>query len=137
MRVLLISDIHSNLEALTASLADADRSGGFEVVWALGDLVGYGPDPGACIDRLRELPLVALAGNHDLAAVGRIGTEEFNLNAAAAVRWTSQQLGPEQSNWLASLPSTTTQADFSMAHGSLHDPVWHYLYSPLDAALHF
>jgi diadenosine tetraphosphatase ApaH/serine/threonine PP2A family protein phosphatase len=137
MRVLVISDIHSNLEALTATLADAQRSGGFEFVWALGDLVGYGPDPGACIDRLRQLPLLALAGNHDLAAVDRIGTEEFNSNAAAAVRWTSRQLGPEQSTWLASLPSTTTEAKFSMAHGSLHDPVWHYLYSPLDAALHF
>jgi diadenosine tetraphosphatase ApaH/serine/threonine PP2A family protein phosphatase len=137
MRVLVISDIHSNLEALTATLADAQRSGGFESVWALGDLVGYGPDPVACIERLRQLPLLALAGNHDLAAVGKIGTEEFNSNAAAAVSWTAGQLGPEQSTWLAALPSTTTEAEFSMAHGSLHDPVWHYLYSPLDAALHF
>jgi diadenosine tetraphosphatase ApaH/serine/threonine PP2A family protein phosphatase len=137
MRILVISDIHSNLEALTATLTDAQRLGGFESVWALGDLVGYGPNPGACIDLLRELPLVALAGNHDLAAVGRIGTEEFNSNAAAAARWTSRQLRPEQSTWLASLPSTTTQAEFSLAHGSLHDPVWHYLYSALDASLHF
>jgi diadenosine tetraphosphatase ApaH/serine/threonine PP2A family protein phosphatase len=137
MRVLVISDIHSNLEALTATLSDAQRFGGFESVWALGDLVGYGPDPCACIDLLLELPLVALAGNHDLAAVGRIGTEEFNSNAAAAVRWTSRQLRPEQSTWLGSLPSTATHAEFSLAHGSLHDPVWHYLYSPLDAALHF
>jgi diadenosine tetraphosphatase ApaH/serine/threonine PP2A family protein phosphatase len=120
-----------------ATLTDAQRFGGFESVWALGDLVGYGPDPGACIDLLRELPLVALAGNHDLAAAGRIGTQEFNSNAAAAVHWTSRQLRPEQSTWLASLPSTTTDAEFSLAHGSLHDPVWHYLYSPLDAALHF
>jgi diadenosine tetraphosphatase ApaH/serine/threonine PP2A family protein phosphatase len=137
MRVLVISDIHSNLEALTATLADAQRFGGFEFVWALGDLVGYGPDPGACIDCFRQLPLLALAGNHDLAAVGRIGTEEFNSNAAAAVRWTSRQLGREQSTWLAALPSTITESEFSMAHGSLHDPVWHYLYSPLDATLHF
>jgi diadenosine tetraphosphatase ApaH/serine/threonine PP2A family protein phosphatase len=137
MRVLVISDIHSNLEALSATLADAEQFGGFEFVWALGDLVGYGPDPGGCIDRLRQLPLLALAGNHDLAAVGRIGTEEFNSNAAAAVRWTARQLGPEQSTWLAALPSTAREAEFSLAHGSLHDPVWHYLYSPLDATLHF
>jgi diadenosine tetraphosphatase ApaH/serine/threonine PP2A family protein phosphatase len=137
MRVLVISDIHSNLEALNSILADAERFGGFESVWALGDLVGYGPDPGACIDLVRQLPLLALAGNHDLAAVGKIGAEEFNSNAAAAVRWTSSRLGPEQRAWLASLPSTTTQAEYTLAHGSLHDPVWHYLYSPLDAALHF
>jgi diadenosine tetraphosphatase ApaH/serine/threonine PP2A family protein phosphatase len=137
MRVLVISDVHSNLEGLSATLAHAKQSGGFEFVWALGDLVGYGPDPGPCIDLLRSLPLLALAGNHDLAAAGKIDIEEFNAYAAEAVLWTLGQLSLDQRTWLASLPSATTQGEFSLAHASLYDPVWHYLDSPLDAALHF
>ena len=72
MRALILSDIHANLEALEAVLSDAQDRGGFDVIWSLGDTVGYGPDPGACIDRIREYDLVAVAGNHDYAAIGLI-----------------------------------------------------------------
>ena len=78
MRALILSDIHANLEALEAVLDDAQARGGFDVIWCLGDTVGYGPDPGACIDRIREFELVAVAGNHDHAAVGLIDASDFN-----------------------------------------------------------
>ena len=69
MRALIVSDIHSNLEALEAVIADAKARGGFDAVWCLGDSVGYGPDPEACLDLLMSFPLVAVAGNHDRAAL--------------------------------------------------------------------
>ena len=59
MRALILSDIHANLEALEAVLADARARGGFDAIWCLGDTVGYGPDPGACVDRIREFELVS------------------------------------------------------------------------------
>ena len=81
MRALILADVHSNLEALRAVLEDAASKGGFEEVWCLGDTVGYGPDPGACIDLLRRQELVCVVGNHDLAAAGEMSTEDFNVPA--------------------------------------------------------
>ncbi|MDA0264042.1 MAG: metallophosphoesterase family protein [Chloroflexi bacterium] len=100
MRALILSDIHANLEALEAVLADAQARGGFDVVWSLGDTVGYGPDPGACIDRIREFELVAVAGNHDCAAVGLIDAADFNDAAKAAADWTTGQLNATQRDFL-------------------------------------
>ena len=77
MKALVVSDIHSNLEALTAVIDDAGRSGGFDEMWALGDLVGYGPDPAACIELLQHHDARCVAGNHDLAASGMMGVERF------------------------------------------------------------
>ena len=78
MRALILSDVHANLEALQAVLADVSGQGGFEIIWCLGDLVGYGPDPNAWLALLRKYDLLAVAGNHDHAAVGRIDPDEFN-----------------------------------------------------------
>ena len=89
MRVLIVSDIHSNLQAFDAVLADAEDAGGYDVVWFLGDLVGYGSDPGECIDRLRQLPHVAVAGNHDHAVTGKLNADLFNGAARAAALWTT------------------------------------------------
>ena len=71
MRALLASDIHSNLEALSSVIQDAEARGGFDKIWSLGDLVGYGPDPGPCIDLVRQYDSIGVVGNHDLAAIGR------------------------------------------------------------------
>ena len=95
MRALILSDIHANLEALEAVFADAQLWGGFDAIWCLGDTVGYGPDPNACIDRIREFELVAVAGNHDCAAVGLINASDFNDDAKAAAKWTANQLDAE------------------------------------------
>lgn len=127
MRIAVLSDIHANLAALEAVLRDAAGRGASDALWVLGDLVGYGPNPCECLDRLRECETVAVAGNHDLAAVGLIGLEEFNPLAAAANRWTARQLRPHDHDFLRELPRTLVCAPFSLAHGSLRDPVWEYV----------
>jgi predicted phosphodiesterase len=127
MRALILSDVHANLEALQAVLKDASVRGGFQSIWCLGDLVGYGPDPRACLALLREYQLLAVAGNHDHAAIGRIEPELFNSAAAAAARWTAAQLSPEEIAFLGNLPLTITSEPFTLVHGSLRAPVWEYL----------
>lgn len=127
MRALILSDVHANLEALRAVLTDATVRGGFQSIWCLGDLVGYGPDPDACLTLLREYDLLAVAGNHDHAAIGRIDPGQFNAAAAAAARWTATQLSPEDIAFLGSLPLVVTALPFTLVHGSLRAPVWEYL----------
>ena len=127
MRALVVSDIHSNLEALEAVLDDAVVRGGFDVVWCLGDTVGYGPDPGPCLERLRGFELVAVAGNHDYAAVGKFDPDEFNGAARAAILWTADQLGPYEVEWLTALPTVAQQTPFTLVHGTLREPVIEYL----------
>ena len=127
MRALILSDIHANLEALEAVFVDAQFWGGFDAIWCLGDTVGYGPDPGACIDRIREFELVAVAGNHDCAAVGLIDASDFNDAAKIAADWTTGQLDAEQRDFLTSLPMVAVQGPFTLVHGSLRDPIGEYL----------
>ena len=127
MRALILSDIHANLEALEAVVADAQTRGGFDVIWCLGDTVGYGPDPGPCIDRIREFDLVAVAGNHDHAAIGLIDASDFNESAKIAANWTANQLDQEQKEFLASLPLVAVQDTFTLVHGSLRAPIEEYL----------
>ena len=127
MKALIVSDIHSNLEAFQAVIEDAQQHGGFDEIWSLGDLIGYGPDPSACVDLLRSHEHSAVAGNHDLAAIGGISVERFNPYAAAANRWTAEQLTHEQSEYLGSLPLILEIDEFTLAHGSPRDPVWEYL----------
>lgn len=137
MRCAILADIHANLSAFEAVLQDAERRGGFEVIWCLGDMVGYGPDPGKCIQLLREQRHVCVAGNHDLAAVGKIDTSSFNPEAAAACRWTSGQLNAEDVSYLSDLPLTLKQGDFTLVHGSPREPVWEYVLSTELARLNF
>jgi predicted phosphodiesterase len=127
MRALILADVHSNLEALEAVLEDASRRGGFQSVWCLGDLVGYGPDPSACLALLRKYSLLAVAGNHDHAAIGKMDPALFNQAAAAAARWTATQLSEEEIRFLSSLPLVANAGSFTLVHGSLRAPVWEYL----------
>jgi predicted phosphodiesterase len=135
VRALVVADIHANLEALRAVIEDAERRGGFDVIWCLGDTVGYGPDPVACVDLLRQYDLVAVAGNHDHAAIGKRTIDDFNYAAAAAARWTVSQLTPEAEAraFLAGLPSVATAESFTLVHGTLRDPISEYLLNQ-DAA---
>ena len=137
MRIAIVSDIHSNLPAFESVLRDAEREGPLDAVWSLGDLVGYGPHPNECIALLRRYQHVNVAGNHDLAACGRMGTEEFNAAAATAAQWTNEQLTPDSRNYLEELPQTVTEHDFAFAHGSLREPVWEYLLSGEQALVQF
>lgn len=126
----LISDIHANLEALEAVLAELS---GVDAFLCLGDIVGYGPDPGPCLERVRRLPgLVCVAGNHDLVAVGRYDLNEFNPFAGEAIQWTRQQLSEEQHSYLSSLPLTAEAAGAVLVHGSLPDEMA-YITSAEDA----
>ncbi len=127
MRALIISDVHANLPALERVLEDARERGGFDAVWCLGDVVDYGPEPGECIEALAELEPLCVAGNHDYAALGKIGVENFNSYAAQSALWTREQLGSDHAAFLEGLPKVATREPFSMAHGSLRDPLWEYL----------
>jgi predicted phosphodiesterase len=125
MRVLVLSDIHANLTALNRVLEDASS---FDAVWCLGDLVGYGPDPNECIDRVQQLPkLTCLIGNHDLAALGSIPLHRFNADASASVAWTRVHLTGASSAYLASLKAKTLMPPFTLAHGSPRQEVWEYI----------
>lgn len=136
MRVLIISDVHANLAALEAVLADA--AGEYDAVWCLGDSVGYGPEPEECVTRIRELGATAVVGNHDWAALSRMDVDDFNPEAKRAVLWTREQLSAENMAWLGSLPSQPlVQGAFTLTHGSPRDPVWEYILYPSIATANF
>ncbi len=136
MRIALISDVHANLVALEAVLADADARGA-EAVWNLGDTVGYGPDPNGVVARLAEAGAVSVLGNHDAAAIGLMGTEWFNPLAAAAADWTREQLEPDAAAWFAGLDEVAREGTWSLAHGTLRDPLREYLITTEAAEAHF
>jgi len=126
MRYAVLSDVHANLEALEAVLEDA-RGQGVQGFLCLGDFVGYGPDPNACVERLRGLVSVALVGNHDLAALGRLDAGNFNLFARAALEWTREQLSPSVRTFLEHLRPRETFQDLLLVHASPQDPVHEYI----------
>ncbi len=134
MRCLIVSDIHGNLAAFDAVL---EAAAPYDQVWCLGDIVGYGPDPRECIQRLRSLPFVAVAGNHDWAVASRLDLDEFNLDAQVAVAWTHERLSPEERDFLAQLPESITIAPFTLVHGSPRHPVWEYILQPSVARANF
>jgi len=136
VRYLIISDIHANLAAFEAVLADA---GEYDKVWCLGDVVGYGPHPNECIERLRQLDHVCVAGNHDWAAIGRLDLENFNVDAKRACLWTQEALTPENRRYLEDLPERLEfpQLKFTLVHGSPRHPIWEYILSPFIATVNF
>src|SRR5665213_846613 len=101
MRVLVLSDIHGNLQALEAVLAAA---GAVDEVWNLGDVVGYGANPNEVVDRIREVAKVHVRGNHDRVCCGLTSSQGFNPVAAAAAAWTQRTLTPENLEWLKEMP---------------------------------
>jgi hypothetical protein len=129
MRFLVISDIHANLSAFEAVLAEA--RGQWDKIWFLGDLVGYGPDPNECIALLRQQEHLALSGNHDWAVLDRLDIYSFNPDARAAIGWTQSALTNENRDYLAGLPTMVTEGDhFTLAHASPRHPVWEYILDP-------
>jgi len=135
MKTLLISDIHANITALEAVLADAGK---FDAVWCLGDLVGYGPDPNKCVERVAGLPnLRCILGNHDAAAMRRIEVDAFNPEARAAILWTQQRLNAANLAYLESLPEMIEVDHITLAHGSPRQPVWEYLLDTRTATINF
>lgn len=136
MRVAVLSDIHGNRHAFEAVLADAARAT-VDELWCLGDVVGYGADPNACVDLARGHAAVCLAGNHDLAVTGGLSLEEFSRGAELAARWTREVIEPDQLDYLAALEPARTVDGLGLYHGSPRDPVWEYVLSALLAELCF
>ncbi|MSQ25618.1 MAG: metallophosphoesterase [Dehalococcoidia bacterium] len=136
MRAVIVSDIHSNLAALQAVLEDAAREG-YDELWCLGDLVGYGPLPNQCVALMQTKAARCLAGNHDLGVLGAVPLDDFNVHAAAANRWTAGVLEEEARAYLSSLASRQDFDGVTLAHGSPRDPVWEYVVSPYIAAASF
>jgi diadenosine tetraphosphatase ApaH/serine/threonine PP2A family protein phosphatase len=134
MLYAIFSDIHGNLEALETCLAHADTKQPDASV-CLGDFVGYGAAPNECIATMRARIEVAVAGNHDLAACGRIKLGYFNPDAAHAARWTMETLTPEHMAYLKALPYSVEWRGLRLVHSSPAQPEeWNYVLSPNDAA---
>lgn len=135
MKVLILSDIHANLTALEAVLADAPD---YDAVWCLGDLVGYGPDPNECIERIRSLPnLVCLMGNHDAAVLDIIDANAFNPEARASVQWTKQVLTETNLLDMSKKTARIVVEDTTLAHASPRYPIWEYLLDVYTAKINF
>jgi predicted phosphodiesterase len=137
MRIAIISDIHSNITAFSAVLDDIKKQGGADRVWCLGDVVGYGPDPHECIEVMRNTGNICIAGNHDLASIGKLSTEDFNPEAAAACQWTARRLSSSDIDYLGKLPMVVREGDFTLVHGSPREPVFEYLTSISQARDNF
>ena len=133
MRVAVVSDIHSNLAALEAVLAEIGADPPDEL-WCLGDLVGYGPRPNECCELIEERASICLGGNHDLAVRGTIDLREFSGDAASAAYWTREILTPAARAYLDSLEPEGERNGVALYHGSARDPVWEYILSD-EAAL--
>jgi predicted phosphodiesterase len=133
MRLAILSDIHSNLPALEAVLADV-ATADVEEIWCLGDVVGYGAQPDDCARLVRESCGLCLVGNHDLAALGRLDISSFSPAAAAAVRWTRDVADAETLEFLGGLEPADETRDVALYHASPRDPVWEYVLWPDQAA---
>lgn len=136
MRVAIVSDIHGNRHAFEAVL-EAVAASNCEEMWCLGDLVGYGADPDACVTLARRHAAVCLAGNHDLGVRGALALEEFSLDARLAARWTQKHISEQTLAFLHRLEPVNLEEAVGLYHASPRDPVWEYVLSPLQAELCF
>jgi diadenosine tetraphosphatase ApaH/serine/threonine PP2A family protein phosphatase len=133
LRIAILSDIHSNLQALTRVLAAVDKQEVGEV-YCLGDIVGYGPHPNECVDLLRERSTMCVLGNHDVAAIEPLHAEGFNKVGRIAAEWTHEVLTKENSEYIKKLPYLIDTESCTIVHASPYDPdAWNYVLS-LEAA---
>jgi predicted phosphodiesterase len=133
MRIAVISDIHSNLQALEAVLADVEQQSPDEI-WCLGDLVGYGADPDACVARVSDAVGRCLAGNHDLVVRGDIDIDYFAMSAGVAARWTVKVINEATREYLRPLSPLGQSEGIGLFHASPRDPVWEYVLSIRQAS---
>jgi predicted phosphodiesterase len=134
MKVAIISDVHGNRQAFEATLEAIAASEAAEL-WCLGDLVGYGAEPDACVELARRHAAVCLAGNHDLAVVGELPLEDFSRGASLAVQWTREVISDDSRAFLAGLSPQGQEGEIGLYHASPRDPVWEYVLSALLADL--
>jgi diadenosine tetraphosphatase ApaH/serine/threonine PP2A family protein phosphatase len=137
MRLAFISDIHANLEALEAVLADIDGRD-VDDIYCLGDVVGYGANPNECADIISRRCKSVLLGNHDAVATGLLTTQHFNVHARIAIEWTAETLTPENKKFLAAQPLVKTTDTLTMVHATPYQPgMWYYITSLEEAYFNF
>lgn len=137
MRYGIFSDIHANLEALEAVLAELEKARVDEIL-CLGDIVGYGPNPNECIALVKEKVHCCLAGNHDVAPLGGLELQYFNEAARAAIEWTAGALTSESKAFLQALSLTRAYETFFIVHATPLEPEkWGYILSMADAVSNF
>ena len=133
MRVGIFSDVHANFEALEIVLKAIEYEGVDKTI-CVGDLVGYGPDPNQCVEKVMEMADIVVAGNHDYAACGMLSTEYFNEYARMAIDWTSRVLDTKFIDILSNLPLTVTEDGITIVHATPEAPSgWHYILDVADA----
>jgi diadenosine tetraphosphatase ApaH/serine/threonine PP2A family protein phosphatase len=137
MRVAIISDVHANLEALTAVIKDIETSRA-EKVFFLGDAVGYGVDPNQCIALIDSLCEIKLLGNHDYVALGLDDPRHFNTVARESILWTQDKLQPSSEKILTGFEMQATFLDHFLVHATPENPrAWNYILTTEDAAGNF
>jgi diadenosine tetraphosphatase ApaH/serine/threonine PP2A family protein phosphatase len=114
---------------------DAIEASDCQEMWCLGDLVGYGAEPDACVELARRYAAICLAGNHDLGVRGALPLEEFSRGAALAARWTQGVITAETREYLDKLEPAYLEERVGLFHASPRDPIWEYVLSPLQAEL--
>ena len=129
MKIAILSDIHANLAALQAVLADVDAVAPDAVIWHTGDIVGYNAEPNEVVALLRARGTAGVMGNHDAAVLGELDVSWFNPEAAAAVKWTATHLTPESASWLHALPKISEMGAATLVHGSPREPLGEYVIS--------
>jgi diadenosine tetraphosphatase ApaH/serine/threonine PP2A family protein phosphatase len=127
MKIAVVSDIHANLAALQAVLADIDAVAPDAAIWHTGDIVGYNAEPNEVVALLRMRGAVGVMGNHDAAALGELDVKWFNPDAAAAVTWTARHLTYESASWLHALPKISEMGAATLVHGSPREPLGEYV----------
>jgi predicted phosphodiesterase len=137
VRLAILSDIHSNLEAFEAVLADAQARECTQFV-CLGDVVGYNANPHECVERVREMDCPIVKGNHDEQASLIESSRDFNELAEHAIEWTRDNLTEEDKEWLRGMRFQRQVRDFTIVHATLDTPAqWGYVFNNLDAAASF
>ena len=137
MRTAIISDIHGNLEALSAVLYDIESLNIDEII-CLGDIIGYGPNPNECISLVNSKSPVILLGNHDAAVLDPLSTQNFNINAKIAIEWTSKHLSDQSLDFLKNLPMSKVEDNKTFVHATPYEPrMWYYISSVEEALFNF
>jgi diadenosine tetraphosphatase ApaH/serine/threonine PP2A family protein phosphatase len=136
MLIAIATDVHGNRPAFEAVIAAADAAGADEM-WCLGDLVGYGAEPDACVELAERHCSVCLAGNHDLGVIGVLSLEDFSRGARIAAEWTAETISEETREFLLALTPEGEARGYGLFHASPRDPIWEYVLSGLTAELCF
>ncbi len=137
MKIALISDIHANLEALVSVVKQIEKLH-VDEIYCLGDVIGYGCEPSACLDIVNKIASVKLLGNHEAVVLGMISTKSYTETARISSDWTKDKLSEKDIEIISSFQMTHTAEDMFLVHASPFEPdKWHYILTPAEASLSF